>query len=99
MTWDKEQYFYMQEMHVAYHKDNNASNVDFLSMTFLWRYTFRDRELYFSLIANPRESEYGVAKYVWKKLPEICDEKCYLAFNTVKLLPNMCDNHQVSRIL
>ena len=94
MTWDKEQYFYMQEMHVAYHKDNNVSNARFLSMTFCWTYTFRDLELYFHFIANPKGSEDGLAKYVWEKLPEMCDDKRYLTLNTAELMPNMCDNHQ-----
>lgn len=36
-----------------------------------------------------------MAKYSWKKPPEIRDEKCHLALNAAELLPNMRDNHQL----
>lgn len=35
----------------------------------------------------------GFAKYLWKKLPEMCEDKRHLALNIAELLPNMCDNH------
>jgi hypothetical protein len=35
------------------------------------------------------------AKYLWKKLPEIFDDKSDITLNTAELLPNMCDNHHV----
>ena len=35
----------------------------------------------------------GFAKYLWKKLPEVRDNKDSLTLNTAELLLNMCDNH------
>ena len=40
-----------------------------------------------------------MAKYVWKKLPEIRDDKCHLALNAAELLPNMRDNYQLMCVL
>ena len=37
----------------------------------------------------------GFAKYSWKKLPEICDDRRFLILSTAELLPNIYDNHQV----
>jgi hypothetical protein len=39
----------------------------------------------------------GFAKYLWKKLPEIRDDKGSLTLNTAELLPNICDNHHIFR--
>jgi len=41
------------------------------------------------------ENKYGFAKYLLKKLPEICDDKRASPLNTAELLPNISDNHQV----
>src|SRR5260221_2378208 len=35
----------------------------------------------------------GCAKYPWKKLLEMCDDKGYLMLNTAELLRNIYDNH------
>ena len=40
------------------------------------------------------DNKQGFAKYFWKKLPEIREDKVYLTLNTAELLPNMYDNHQ-----
>ena len=44
---------------------------------------------------NISDDKQGLAKYLWEKLPEICDYKSYFTLNTAELLPNMCDNHQL----
>ena len=43
---------------------------------------------------NISDDKRGFAKYVWKKLPEIRDDKSGITLNTSGLLPNICDNHQ-----
>ena len=39
-------------------------------------------------------NECGFAKYVWKKLPEIFDDKSDITLNTAEFLPNIYENHQ-----
>ncbi len=41
----------------------------------------------------------GFAKYSWKKLPEIHDDKRGATLNIAELLPNRCDNHQKALVL
>jgi hypothetical protein len=41
----------------------------------------------------------GFAKYVCKKLPEMCDNKSGSTLNTAELMPNMCDNHHPYSIM
>ena len=43
---------------------------------------------------NICDDKQGFAKYVWKKLPEIFDDKSDITLNTAELLPNISDNHQ-----
>ena len=42
---------------------------------------------------NISDDKQGFAKYLWKKLPVICDNKHLLVFNIAELLPNICENH------
>ena len=46
------------------------------------------------VLPNMCDDKQGFAKYVWKKLPEIRDDKRHLTLNIAGLLPNTCDNHQ-----
>ena len=48
---------------------------------------------------NMCDDKRGLAKYVWKKLPEIRDDKCHLALNAAELLPNMRDNYQLMCVI
>ncbi|MFL5589625.1 MAG: hypothetical protein ACJ8DI_18515 [Ktedonobacteraceae bacterium] len=41
---------------------------------------------------NICDDKQRLAKYLWKKLPEIFDDKSDITLNTAELLPNMCDN-------
>jgi hypothetical protein len=43
---------------------------------------------------NVCDDKQGFAKYFWKKLPEISDDKHFPVLNIVELLPNISDNHQ-----
>jgi hypothetical protein len=38
---------------------------------------------------NICDDKQGFAKYLWKKLPEMCDDKRHSTLNTVELLPNI----------
>jgi hypothetical protein len=44
---------------------------------------------------NMCDDKQGFAKYFWKKLPEIHDDKSNSMLNTAELLPNIYDNHHV----
>jgi hypothetical protein len=45
------------------------------------------------VLPNMCDDKQGFAKYVWKKLPEIRDDKRHLTLNTAEILPNLYDNH------
>ena len=45
------------------------------------------------VLPNRCDDKQGLAKYVWKKPPEMHDDKRHSVLNTVELLPNKCDNH------
>ncbi len=43
---------------------------------------------------NICDDKQGFPKYLWKKLPEIRDDKPDSTLNTAELLPDISDNHQ-----
>ncbi len=48
---------------------------------------------------NMCDDKQGFAKYLWKKPPEIRDDKRDSTLNTAELLPNMCANHHCMLIV